>query len=76
MRLKPEAEGALHRPSAADAFQMRSVAQERFAQRLGQLLTQHLYGHLLPETEKQAAARLEERLFGREESQEQLIPGL
>jgi integrase len=38
-------------------------------------ITMDLYGHLLPETEKQAAARLEERLFGKEESQDSLIGG-
>ncbi|GFP24086.1 mRNA interferase MazF [Candidatus Hakubella thermalkaliphila] len=37
VRLEPDAENGLDKPSAADAFQVRSVAQERFAQRLGKL---------------------------------------
>jgi mRNA interferase MazF len=37
VRLKPSAENGLDRPSAADAFQVRSVAQERFVRRLGKL---------------------------------------
>lgn len=37
VRLDPDAENGLDKPSAADAFQVRSVAQERFVQRLGKL---------------------------------------
>ena len=37
VRLEPDAENGLSKPSAADAFQVRSVAQERFARRLGKL---------------------------------------
>src|SRR5919197_1006062 len=32
VRLEPNAENGLDKPSAADAFQIRSVAQERFVQ--------------------------------------------
>jgi mRNA interferase MazF len=35
VRLEPNAENGLDKPSAADAFQVRSVAQERFVRRLG-----------------------------------------
>ena len=35
--LEPTAKNGLDKPSAADAFQVRSVAQERFVQRLGKL---------------------------------------
>jgi len=37
VRLEPDAESSLDKPSAADAFQVRSVAQERFVRRLGKL---------------------------------------
>ena len=37
VQLEPNAENGLDRPSAADAFQVRSVAQERFVRRLGKL---------------------------------------
>jgi mRNA interferase MazF len=37
VRLEPDAENGLDKPSAADAFQVRSVAQERFVRRLGKL---------------------------------------
>lgn len=37
VRLEPDAENGLDKPSAADAFQVRSVAQERFVRRLGTL---------------------------------------
>ena len=37
VRLEPDAENGLDKPSAADAFQVRSVAQERFVRRLGRL---------------------------------------
>jgi len=37
VRLEPDLENSLDKPSAADAFQVRSVAQERFARQLGKL---------------------------------------
>jgi mRNA interferase MazF len=37
VRLKPDAENGLDKLSAADAFQVRCVAQERFVRRLGKL---------------------------------------
>ncbi|MFQ5856930.1 MAG: type II toxin-antitoxin system PemK/MazF family toxin [Anaerolineae bacterium] len=37
VRLEPDAENGLDKPSTADAFQVRSVAQERFVRRLGSL---------------------------------------
>lgn len=37
VRLESDAENGLDKPSAADAFQVRSVAQERFVRRLGKL---------------------------------------
>ncbi|MBU0494171.1 MAG: type II toxin-antitoxin system PemK/MazF family toxin [Chloroflexi bacterium] len=37
VQLEPDAENGLGKPSAADAFQVRSVAQERFVQQLGTL---------------------------------------
>ena len=37
IRLEPDAENGLDKPSAADAFQVRSVSQERFVRRLGRL---------------------------------------
>lgn len=37
VRLELGAESGLDKPSAADAFQVRSVAQERFVRRLGKL---------------------------------------
>lgn len=37
VRLEPDAENGLDKPSAADAFQVRSVAQERLVRRLGKL---------------------------------------
>ena len=36
-RLEPDAENGLDKLSAADAFQVRSVAQERFVQQLGKV---------------------------------------
>src|ERR1700677_3390921 len=42
VRLDPDARNGLSKPSAADAFQMRSVAQERFVQRMGEISAQHL----------------------------------
>ncbi len=37
VRVEPDAENGLKNTSAADAFQVRSVAQERLVQRLGKL---------------------------------------
>jgi len=37
VRLEPDPENGLDKPSAADAFQVRSVAQERFVRRLRKL---------------------------------------
>ena len=37
VRLEPDGENNLDKPSVADAFQVRSVAQERFVRRLGKL---------------------------------------
>jgi len=37
VRLEPAAENGLDKLSTADAFQVRSVAQERFVRRLGRL---------------------------------------
>ena len=39
VRLKPDAQNGLTKPSAADTFQVRSVAQERFVRQLGELST-------------------------------------
>jgi mRNA interferase MazF len=37
VQILPDAQNGLSKPSAADAFQIRSVSQERFVQRLGAL---------------------------------------
>lgn len=37
VRLDPDAENGLDKPSAADAFQVRSLSQARFVQRTGKL---------------------------------------
>jgi mRNA interferase MazF len=37
IRLEPDVDNGLDKSSAADAFQVRSVAQERFTRRLGKL---------------------------------------
>lgn len=37
VQLEPDIGNGLEKPSAADAFQVRSVSQERFVQRLGKL---------------------------------------
>jgi mRNA interferase MazF len=37
VRMEPDAENSLDKLSVADAFQVRSVAQERFVRRLGKL---------------------------------------
>ncbi len=36
-RIMPDADNGLAKPSAADTFQVRSVAQERFVRRLGEV---------------------------------------
>src|SRR4030042_401097 len=40
--LEPDTQNGLVKPSAADAFQIRSVAQERFIQLMGSLNDDHL----------------------------------
>jgi mRNA interferase MazF len=42
VRMNPDARNGLAKPSAADAFQMRSVAQERFVRRMGIASDYHL----------------------------------
>ena len=42
VRLEPERENGLDKPSAADAFQVRSVSQSRFVRRLGNISAQAL----------------------------------
>jgi mRNA interferase MazF len=42
VRLDPDARNGLTKPSVADAFQMRSVALERFAQQIGEVSDHHL----------------------------------
>ena len=42
VRLEPDAENGLDKPSAADAFQVRSVSQSRFVRRLGNVSAQGL----------------------------------
>ena len=37
IRLEPDAENGLTKPSAIDTFQLRSIAQERFVKRLGKV---------------------------------------
>ncbi len=37
VRLEPDAENGLSKPSAADGFQVRSVSQQRFVRRLGKV---------------------------------------
>jgi len=37
VRLLPDSENGLEKPSAADAFQVRSVSQQRFVRRIGKL---------------------------------------
>lgn len=37
IRLEPDAENGLEKPSAADTFQVRSLSQTRFVERLGKL---------------------------------------
>jgi mRNA interferase MazF len=42
VRIDPEAANGLRKPSAADAFQIRSVSQVRFVNRLGRISNVHL----------------------------------
>ena len=42
VRLEPDLENGLDKPSAADAFQVRSVSQIRFVRRLGNISAQAL----------------------------------
>jgi mRNA interferase MazF len=42
VRLDPNAENGLDKPSAADAFQVRSVSQTRFVRQLGKVSAQAL----------------------------------
>jgi mRNA interferase MazF len=42
VRLDPDAENGLDKPSAADAFQVRSVSQIRFVRQLGKVSAQAL----------------------------------
>jgi len=42
IRLDPDPENGLDKPSAADAFQVRSVSQSRFVRRLGSISAQAL----------------------------------
>lgn len=44
VRLEPTPENGLDKLSAADAFQVRSVAQERFVRRLGEVSDTALWG--------------------------------
>jgi mRNA interferase MazF len=41
-KIDPDAQNGLSKPSAADAFQVRSLSQERFVRRLGQLSTEKM----------------------------------
>ena len=41
-KLDPDAENGLSKPSAADAFQVRSLSQERFVRHLGKLSPENL----------------------------------
>jgi mRNA interferase MazF len=42
VRLDPDAENGLSKPSAADSFQVRSLAQRRFIRRVGKISDDHL----------------------------------
>jgi mRNA interferase MazF len=37
VRLNPDSQNSLSKPSAADSFQVRSVARERFVERIGKI---------------------------------------
>lgn len=41
-KVRPSAENGLTKPSGADAFQVRSVSQERFVRRLGKVETKQM----------------------------------
>lgn len=41
-KIDPDAQNGLNKPSAADAFQVRSLSQNRFVRRLGQLPTENM----------------------------------
>ena len=43
VRIEPDAENGLDKPSAADAFQVRSVSQTRFVRMLGNVSAQTLH---------------------------------
>ena len=42
VKLEPDSENNLDKPSAADAFQVRSVSQERFVSRIGRVSAESL----------------------------------
>jgi mRNA interferase MazF len=42
VRIVPDANNGLSKPSAADAFQIRSVSQARFVRRIGKISKTHL----------------------------------
>lgn len=42
VRIDPDTANGLHKPSAADAFQIRSVSQARFVNRMGLVSNSHL----------------------------------
>ena len=42
--VEPSVQNGLDKPSAADTFQVRSLAQERFVRRLGQMEDEHMSG--------------------------------
>jgi mRNA interferase MazF len=42
VKLDPDSQNGLTKPSAADAFQVRSLARERFVQRIGSISELHL----------------------------------
>jgi mRNA interferase MazF len=47
VRVDPDAINGLSKPSAADAFQIRSVAQVRFVRRMGKVSNSHLEAILI-----------------------------
>jgi mRNA interferase MazF len=46
VRVDPDTTNGLIKPSAADAFQIRSVSQARFVNRIGRISNEHLQGIL------------------------------
>ena len=42
VRIDPDATNSLNKPSAADAFQIRSVSQARFVNRVGRISNAHM----------------------------------